>query len=173
MRQKIKLFKKYIDTELGRMIAIFDNEKLYLLEFADKNDLEKEILDLKKEFDSDIEENNTVIYEKLNNEIKLYFKGKLKKFKTPFLIRGTEFQKLVLNELLKVPYGKTISYKQLAIRIGNHKSSRAVANAIGKNLMLILIPCHRIINSNNSLGGYNCGIERKQKLLTLENQKIK
>lgn len=74
----------------------------------------------------------------LNN----YFAGKLKEFKIPVLMTGTNFQKRVWNELVKIPYGKTISYKKLAKKIGNEKAFRAVAIANNKNLISIVIPCH-------------------------------
>ncbi|ATZ21622.1 methylated-DNA--[protein]-cysteine S-methyltransferase [Mesoplasma tabanidae] len=173
MQQRTKIFKQHIDTDLGQMIVISDEKKLFLLEFADKKNLNEEILTLENEFNCKVEEKITKISKKIDKEIKLYFKGELKEFETPFLMRGTKFQKLVWSELLKIPYGKTISYKELATRIGNDKASRAVANANAKNKIVVLIPCHRIINTNKGLGGYSCGIEKKQKLLALENQKNK
>ena len=85
-------------------------------------------------------------------------------------LKGTEFQILVWKEIAKIPYGQTRSYKELAIAIGKPNSSRAVANACGKNPSPIEIPCHRVIKSNGYLGGYSCkgGISAKRKLLKKE-----
>lgn len=80
---------------------------------------------------------------------------------------GTEFQK-VWAELLKIPYGKTISYKELALRIKNPKAVRAVGTANGKNPICLLIPCHRVIAYDGKLGGYSAGIKIKESLLSLE-----
>ena len=81
---------------------------------------------------------------------------------------GTDFQKNVWNALLKIPYGTTITYLQLAKNIGNAKAVRAVANADGANAMAVIIPCHRVIESNGGLGGYGGGVAIKKQLLELE-----
>ena len=94
--------------------------------------------------------------------------GKRKQFDLPLEIEGTEFQKRVWNELLKIPYGKTISYKELAVRLGDEKVIRAAASANGANPLPIVIPCHRVIGSDGSLIGYGGGLEIKEKLLILE-----
>ena len=88
---------------------------------------------------------------------------------------GTSFQKLVWAEISKIPYGQTRSYKQIAINIGHPNSSRAVANACGKNPYPIIIPCHRAICSNGKLGGYSGpgGISEKRRLLKNENSETK
>ena len=97
-----------------------------------------------------------------------YFSGERKHFDLPLEIKGTEFQKRVWNELLKIPYGRTISYKELAVRLGDEKVIRAAASANGANPLPIVIPCHRVIGSNGSLIGYGRGLEIKEKLLVLE-----
>ena len=90
-------------------------------------------------------------------------------------VNGTEFQKMVWAEIKKIPKGKTISYKQLAIKIGKPKAYRAVANACAKNPLLETIPCHRVIRGDGKMGGYNGGkgIKRKKKLLESEGVKLK
>jgi AraC family transcriptional regulator of adaptative response/methylated-DNA-[protein]-cysteine methyltransferase len=98
----------------------------------------------------------------------LYFQGKLKEFKTPIALNGTPFQKQVWEELLKIPYGQTISYKDLAIAVGNPRGCRAVAQANGANNLAVIIPCHRVINHNGRIGGYGGGLDRKKWLLDLE-----
>ena len=86
----------------------------------------------------------------------------------PLLIRGTFFQVKVWQELQKIPYGQTISYQELAVRVGNPKACRAVGMANNKNNIGIIIPCHRVIGKNGKLVGYAGGLNIKQKLLELE-----
>ena len=81
---------------------------------------------------------------------------------------GTDFQKSVWQALLKIPYGKTSSYKELANEIGKPKAMRAVGTAVGKNPFLIIVPCHRVIKNDGSLGGFAYGSEIKKKLLKIE-----
>lgn len=85
-------------------------------------------------------------------------------------MEGTDFQKTVWKELLKIPYGKTVSYKYIADKIGNKKAFRAVGNANNKNKISIIIPCHRVIGSNGKLVGYANGIDMKKFLLELEKE---
>ena len=87
-------------------------------------------------------------------------------------LNGTEFQNLVWKEISRIPYGQTMSYKEIAARIGHPNSSRAVANACGKNPYPIIIPCHRVICSNGELGGYSGpgGLSEKRRLLKVENR---
>lgn len=98
-----------------------------------------------------------------------YFEGKRTQFTVKLNPEGTEFQKKVWNELLNVPFGKTISYIEQSNNLGNTKAIRAVASANGRNPIWILIPCHRIIGKNGSLTGYAGGIWRKRWLLDHEN----
>ncbi|MCH8033475.1 MAG: methylated-DNA--[protein]-cysteine S-methyltransferase [Bacteroidetes bacterium] len=106
-------------------------------------------------------------------QLKEYFSGERKQFNLPLEIEGTEFQKRVWNELLKIPYGKTISYKELAVRLGDEKVIRAAASANGSNPLPIVIPCHRVIGSDGSLIGYGGGVKIKEKLLILEGSRQK
>jgi methylated-DNA-[protein]-cysteine S-methyltransferase len=101
-------------------------------------------------------------------QIEEYFSGKRKEFTIPFSLEGTDFQKRVWTELLKIPYGETITYLELAKRLGDEKCIRAAASANGKNKLSIIIPCHRVIGANGSLTGYAGGIENKRYLLELE-----
>lgn len=122
------------------------------------------ILKVENHVESDLED-------KFDKEIKRqfdeYFEHKRKKFEFAIAIDGTEFQKKVWNELLKIPYGETITYSELAKRVGSTKGMRAVGNANGKNKILIVVPCHRVV-AKNGIGGFSCGIEIKKTLLELE-----
>lgn len=112
---------------------------------------------------------NPRAFKELQDQFGLYFKGKLKKFTCPLdLNYGTPFQSRVWRKLTCIPYGKTRSYRWLAQAIGNPAACRAVGNANGKNLLSIIVPCHRVIRENGDLGGYTGGIPKKQFLLDLE-----
>lgn len=101
-------------------------------------------------------------------QIEEYLAGQRTTFSLPFQMNGTPFQKRVWEELLKVPYGKTLSYKELAKKVGSPNAVRAVGTANGKNLFSLIVPCHRIIASDGTLAGYAGGISIKEKLLALE-----
>ncbi|MDP4083294.1 MAG: methylated-DNA--[protein]-cysteine S-methyltransferase [Bacillota bacterium] len=110
---------------------------------------------------------NPLVKESIN-QLDQYFKGERKDFSLTLTINGTTFQNQVWQELRKIPFGTTVSYKELAMRIGNEKAVRAVGNANGKNLISIIVPCHRVIGSDKSLTGYAGGLNRKQWLLEHE-----
>ena len=105
---------------------------------------------------------------KLRTELDRYFDGKLREFTVPVDLSGTEFRLRVWEVLRRIPFGETISYIELARRIGSAKASRAVGGANGANPVCIVIPCHRVIAADGSLGGYSAGLGRKEKLLALE-----
>ena len=113
------------------------------------------------------------IAEKAIKQLDEYFNGKRKAFDLPLSIEGTNFQKTVWEELLKIPYGETLSYKDIAVRIGNPKAARAIGGANNKNRIPIIIPCHRVIGKNGALVGYSNGPEIKEFLLNLESKYIK
>ena len=97
-----------------------------------------------------------------------YFAGKRTKFELNISPKGTEFQKKVWAELLKIPYGKTKFYQEIAETIGNPNAQRAVGSACNKNPILLIIPCHRVISKTGKLTGFACGVDRKEHLLKLE-----
>ena len=108
------------------------------------------------------------LFEKLKKQLDLYFVGQLKEFDVPLSFSGTDFQETVWRELCRIPFGQTISYGELAQRIGNPKSVRAVGLANGRNRISIIVPCHRVIGADGSLTGYAGGIENKKSLLLHE-----
>lgn len=140
--------------------------KIGYLTISEENDIVVEILFGK--FENLTEENNAL--KKAINEINEYLDGNRKEFTFPFQISGTEFQQKVYNELLKIPYGQTCSYGDIAKSIGNEKASRAVGNANNKNKLPIVIPCHRVIGKSKDLTGYAGGLNVKEFLLNLENK---
>lgn len=114
---------------------------------------------------------NSAVIKETVKELNEYFERKRTTFDIPLLFSGTEFQNKVWKELLEIPYGDKIPYSELARRMGNPKASRAVAAANGANPISILIPCHRVIGSNNKLVGYGGGLKAKQILLNIEERK--
>ncbi|WP_430786618.1 bifunctional transcriptional activator/DNA repair enzyme AdaA [Virgibacillus flavescens] len=160
----------WLDTRLGPMIAIADEEHLYLLEFVDRRGLEREIERLRLKTKSAIIPGKTDPIHSIERELELYFNGELDEFRTPLIWYGTPFQQSVWNELRKIPLGATRSYMELAATIGRPTSFRAVAQANGANQFAIIVPCHRVINTNGELGGYGGGLSRKRWLIRHERQ---
>jgi AraC family transcriptional regulator of adaptative response/methylated-DNA-[protein]-cysteine methyltransferase len=168
VQQHLFLKATWLDSPLGPMLAVADEKELYLLEFVERRGLEKEIERLRLRLKAAIIPGMTEPLRSIERELKNYFEGTLKKFKTPFFLLGSPFQQRVWNELLKIPYGTTRSYAAQAALMGEPKATRAVANANGANQLAIVIPCHRIVNSNGALGGYGGGMARKEWLLQHE-----
>ena len=131
----------------------YSKNKLYNLSFSDsKNNLIEKQLSLK------ISNNTTSKFAKeVQNQLNAYFQRRLKKFDIPMHIEGSEFSFKVFKEMSKIPYGKTKSYKQIAEKIKEPKSARAVGRVSGSNKIPIIIPCHRIVGSNGELVGYSGG----------------
>jgi AraC family transcriptional regulator of adaptative response/methylated-DNA-[protein]-cysteine methyltransferase len=160
----------WIDTQLGPMLAIADEAFLYLLEFVDQHGLESKVERLRTNLHAVIIPGHTQIIQQIEFELKKYFEGSLKEFKTPIQVLGSPFQQLVWRGLMGIPYGQTRSYGDQARALGKETAYRAVASANGANKIAIVIPCHRIINSNGELGGYSGGIHRKKWLIAHEKQ---
>lgn len=147
----------YYDSPIGKLRITADDEAITTLYFMlEVDDIELEQINM-----------NDVLA-KCIEQLDLYFKGELREFDLKLNPSGTEFQKRVWNEVLKIPFGKTKSYLELSRMVGNEKSIRAVARANGENKIAIIIPCHRIIGSDKSLTGYAAGIWRKKWLLEHE-----
>jgi AraC family transcriptional regulator of adaptative response/methylated-DNA-[protein]-cysteine methyltransferase len=157
-----------LETPLGPMVAIGDEVALYLLEFPDQKHSERAMKHLQEKTKSIIQPGLTESIRKIKEELAQYFEGKLREFKTPLFPLGSPFQKKVWEELKKIPYGETRSYGETARNIKKPTAFRAVANANGANRFAIVIPCHRVINTNGGLGGYGGGIDRKTWLLDHE-----
>lgn len=162
------LNQSLLDTPIGSMLAIASNDALYVLDFVERRYLMSEIEWLNKKLKIEVTAGRNKIIDSIEKELQQYFAGELKKFKTPLFLLGSPFQKSVWQSLMKIPYGKIQSYSELATAVGKPKAFRAVANANGANLISIVIPCHRVINSNGNLGGYAGGVSRKEWLLNHE-----
>ena len=124
--------------------------------------------------DKEHQEKDLPVFTETKRWLDIYFSGKEPDFTVPLHFKGTDFQKEVWEILCSIPYGKTMTYGEIAKKIAfkrglKHMSAQAVGGAVGHNPISILVPCHRVIGSNGSLTGYAGGIDKKNKLLTLEN----
>ncbi|MEO8132300.1 MAG: methylated-DNA--[protein]-cysteine S-methyltransferase, partial [Bryobacteraceae bacterium] len=139
-----------------------------LLEFADRRMLETQLERIRKWFKSPTAPGTNRHIEHLGVELDKYFTGHLHDFTVPLTLRGTEFQITAWNQLVKIPYGRTISYEAQARAMGRPGAQRAVGKANGDNRIAIVIPCHRVVKQNGDLCGYGGGLWRKKFLLDLE-----
>jgi len=164
------LFIDWLETPMGRMIAIADERALFLLEFTNRKNMRRQFDRLRKVQSRAILPGRTPITDQIEAELKTYFSGKLSDFKTPLATSGTDFQRQTWAALQTIPHGETRSYAQLAEMIDKPKAVRAVASANANNGLALIIPCHRVIGKNGGLGGYAGGITRKQQLIELESK---
>jgi AraC family transcriptional regulator of adaptative response/methylated-DNA-[protein]-cysteine methyltransferase len=130
--------------------------------------LEAQFQKLRRYFRCPIVPGNNKHLQLLKRELHAYFAGELKRFTVTLVYPGSAFQVRVWNELRKIPHGSTVSYEEIARRIGAPAAVRAVGHANGLNRLAIVIPCHRVVNKNGELGGYGGGLWRKKALLELE-----
>ncbi|WP_270941712.1 methylated-DNA--[protein]-cysteine S-methyltransferase [Romboutsia lituseburensis] len=148
-----KKFFDYYDSPVGILeICTTENELISVL-YVDERKESSERPEILQEVIKQLDE---------------YFNGDRKNFDIKFKLQGTEFQQKVWTALTDIPYGETVSYKNIATKIGNEKAVRAVGSANGKNIINIIVPCHRVIGANKSLTGYGGGLHRKSWLLKHE-----
>lgn len=153
----------------GRNIIIFFREtSIGKIGIAEKNNCISRVYLPTDKLPQGMELCETPLIKQAFEQLELYLNGQLQEFNLPLLLEGTPFMKSVWQKLLDVPYGQTVSYKYIAIAVGNPKGARAVGLANNRNPIPIIIPCHRIIGSNGDLVGYGGGLDMKIKLLSLE-----
>lgn len=149
-----------LNTEIGTVYLVASKKGLKSVLFCKQSVPMLSKLGLSNE----VEKNLSIAATQLEE----YLKGKRKNFELKLDVEGTPFQRLVWKELAKIPFGKTLSYKDVAKGIANPKAVRAVGTANGRNPLCIIVPCHRVIAANGTLGGYIAGLGVKKKLLDLE-----
>jgi methylated-DNA-[protein]-cysteine S-methyltransferase len=159
---------QYYKTKYAHFILGSFENKLCLLDFKYRKMRTTVDNRLKKGFEAEFIEQDDEILKETRKQLDEYFDMTRKEFNIPMITVGSDFQKSVWEALLKVPYGATSTYLQLAKDIGNEKAVRAVASANGANSIRLIIPCHRIIGSNGELTGYGGGLPLKKRLLKLE-----
>lgn len=162
------IYLSWYESPLGPLILGANAKGLCLLEFSDRRMLETQFKVLRTRFNCPMVPGDNAHLKQTKAELARYFEGQLRNFTVPLIYPGTSFQENVWRNLLKIPYGQTCSYEDLARAVGSPKAVRAVGTANGCNRMAIVIPCHRVVNKGGKLGGYGGGLWRKQALLDLE-----
>lgn len=165
--KKIIIIKRY-ESPCGVLMLGSLGDQLCLCDWQIETHLGHVDRRLKKLLCAEFEDGTSDVIQTAERQLDEFFAGQRRIFDVPLLFVGTEFQKTVWNELLKIPYGQTVSYGEMARRIGMPKAVRAVANANGANSISIFAPCHRVIGSDSSLTGYGGGLVAKRMLLELE-----
>jgi methylated-DNA-[protein]-cysteine S-methyltransferase len=162
------LYRSEWKSPVGELILMATEDKLCLCDWKYRKmraSIDKRILDF---YRTEIREERNEIINQTINQLNDYFEKKRRDFDIPLELIGTDFQQSVWQELLRIPYGKKISYLQLSKNLGDEKAIRAAATANGANGISILIPCHRVIGSDGALTGYAGGLPAKKKLLIIE-----
>jgi AraC family transcriptional regulator of adaptative response/methylated-DNA-[protein]-cysteine methyltransferase len=162
------IFVQRLLTPLGPMIAAADDEGLCMLEFANPYRLERQLKRIARLFQQPIAPGEHPLFEQTRREVTEYFAGTRSSFDVPLRLDGTDFQRQVWNALLTIPFGTTMSYRQLARCIDRRGAQRAAGRANGDNRFAIIVPCHRVVRSDGTLCGYGGGLWRKKWLLQHE-----
>lgn len=164
----ICLLAQRMETPLGSMLALADDQNLRLLEFTDRRGLERELVVLRRRLKCAIVPGTNAVLTETQRQLTRYFAGESLAFDLPLAPVGSDFQRKVWAELQRIPAGRTRSYAEMARRVRLPNGHRAVARANGSNMLALVIPCHRVIRSDGNLCGYAGGIWRKQRLIEHE-----
>ena len=167
------LFAQRIETPLGAMLAIADDEGLRLLEFVDRRAMERELSILRRRLRTNVVPGEHPHLTAIGEELADYFAGKNLEFDVPLAPIGSEFEQKVWKLLGSIPVGETRSYSWMAERLGDVAMRRAVGRANGSNMLCLVIPCHRVIRADNTLCGYGGGLWRKKWLLDHERKFVR
>jgi methylated-DNA-[protein]-cysteine S-methyltransferase len=152
---------RFVDSPFGRVLVAGDGDSLQWLSFTRGRQKAES-------FSQWTENRRDAVLREAERQLDAYFKGKREQFDLPLDPRGTPFQKKVWKKLVSIPYGKTVTYSELARRVGRPEAFRAVGAANGQNPISVIIPCHRVLGKNGDLTGYGGGLHTKQRLLDLE-----
>ncbi|MCD4818061.1 MAG: methylated-DNA--[protein]-cysteine S-methyltransferase [Candidatus Cloacimonetes bacterium] len=167
-----KIHIKYLKTTVGELILGSYENMLCLTDWRYRKMRDTIDSRIKKGLNAEYLENDSEIIRKTETQINEFLKKERKEFDIDLLLVGTEFQKKVWKELMKIPFGTTKTYLDLSRNLGNEKAVRAVASANGANAIAIIVPCHRIIGSNGTLVGYAGGLSSKKRLIELERESL-
>ena len=167
MKKSNGIIVRHYQSPCGVLVLGSFDGKLCLCDWQIENHRERVDRRLRRILQADFEEGTSAVTEEAARQLDEYFARQRREFDVPLLLVGTDFQKTVWRELLKIPFGVTFSYGDMARRIGKPGAVRAVANANGANSISVFVPCHRVIGSDNSLTGYGGGLDAKRMLLEL------
>ena len=159
---------QYYNSPCGELILASMGDELCLCDWNGMPCAERNLCRIGRYVNADFRTEPSSVIEQTKRQLDEYFAGSRKEFDIPLHPFGTDFQLQVWRALFDIPYGETRTYMEIASKIGNAKGVRAVAQAIGANGIDILIPCHRVVGSNNSLTGFAGGLDKKRFLLELE-----
>lgn len=159
----MQLVYMYMDSPVGALKLVAHDQALVAVMWDNEDHKRVRLAEL-------IESPQHPMLHKVKQQLEQYFAGQRQQFDLPLDFQGTDFQQQVWQALLTIPYGETRSYKDIAIQLGNEKAVRAVGAANGKNPISIIAPCHRVIGSGGALVGFAGGLNKKQILLSLEQQ---
>jgi len=168
----VALCSEHIHTPLGRMFAVADDRGLILCEFRDRPMLATQLKRVEAICGERPIEASHPILDQTRRELGEYFLGQRETFSIPLVLDGRAWQMSVWNELLQIPFGKTSSYDDIAVRLLKPGGARAVGRANGDNRIAIIVPCHRVISADGGLSGYRGGRERKRWLLAHERRGV-
>ncbi len=166
-----KMVYREFGSPLGNLIAGVTDKGCCLLEFHDRGGIDRIRRRVEKRYKCDMVVGTDDMLDQLESELDQYFQGSLHVFSAPLDLKGTPFQMAVWKQPLCIPYGQTRSYGEIAALLGKPSGSRAVGGANGENYVAIVVPCHRVIQSDGGLRGYGGGLWRKKHLLDLEDRK--
>lgn len=158
----------WLDTPVGPLVAGATDEAVVMLEFPDRRMIEAQLDTLRRRFARPLVPGQSPLFTRLHSQLGEYFAGERRTFDLPLAYPGSPFQQQVWDALLRIPYGETRTYAELARELGAPSAARAVGRANGANRIAIVIPCHRVIAADGGLGGYGGGLWRKLRLLETE-----
>lgn len=168
MRSHSHLVARRLPTPLGPVVAVAGDDGLCLLEFADRRSLATQTRRIRTRFGMPIVRGTNQHLERLERELRAYFRGALRVFRVPLVLKGSPFQLAVWRRLRRIPFGRVTTYDTLARSLKRAGAQRAVGRANGDNPLAIVVPCHRVVGSDGTLRGYGGGLWRKRRLLELE-----
>lgn len=156
-----------LDTPIGSMTIGATETAVVLVDFTDRTLMPAQLAAVRRRFGPTTEGSSSLL-ERTDRQLREYFAGARRDFDLPIEMPGSAFQKRVWSELRRIPYGRTISYRELADRVGAPRAARAVGLANGSNRLAVIVPCHRVVAAGGGLGGYGGGLNAKRLLLDLE-----
>ncbi len=162
------VFTRSIETPIGPMVLGATDSAVVMAEFAERRMYAAQLAGVRRRFGRVVEGESSPLLDRVEAELRQYFAAERLDFDLPLDAPGSPFQALVWRELRRIPYGETVSYRELARRVGEPAGSRAVGRANGSNRLAVIIPCHRVIAADGGLGGYGGGLAAKRWLLDLE-----